>query len=284
MAAQYIFTMRDLRRFYPPDREVLKGIYLSFYPGAKIGVIGSNGSGKSSLLKIMAGIDTDFQGEARLTPGFTVGYLAQEPELDPTKDVMGNVAEGVGEQVALVQRFNEVCAAMGDPDADFDALLTEQADLQAKIDAAGAWDLERTLNIAMDALRLPPGDADVTKLSGGERRRVALCRLLLSKPDLLLLDEPTNHLDAESVAWLERALQEYPGTVVAITHDRYFLDNVAQWILELDRGAGIPWEGNYSSWLEQKSGRLAREEKSDQKRQKTLERELEWSHQDLILE
>ena len=256
--------------------EVLKGIYLSFYPGAKIGVIGSNGSGKSSLLKIMAGIDTDFQGEARLTPGFTVGYLAQEPELDPTKDVMGNVAEGVGEQVALVQRFNEVCAAMGDPDADFDALLTEQADLQAKIDAAGAWDLERTLNIAMDALRLPPGDADVTKLSGGERRRVALCRLLLSKPDLLLLDEPTNHLDAESVAWLERALQEYPGTVVAITHDRYFLDNVAQWILELDRGAGIPWEGNYSSWLEQKQNRLAAEEKADKAREQALQRELEW--------
>ena len=276
MAAQYIFTMRDLRRFYPPDREVLKGIYLSFYPGAKIGVIGSNGSGKSSLLKIMAGIDTDFQGEARLTPGFTVGYLAQEPELDPTKDVMGNVAEGVGEQVALVQRFNEVCAAMGDPDADFDALLTEQADLQAKIDAAGAWDLERTLNIAMDALRLPPGDADVTKLSGGERRRVALCRLLLSKPDLLLLDEPTNHLDAESVAWPERALQEYPGTVVAITHDRYFLDNVAQWILELDRGAGIPWEGNYSSWLEQKQNRLAAEEKADKAREQALQRELEW--------
>ncbi len=276
MAAQYIFTMRDLRRFYPPDREVLKGIYLSFYPGAKIGVIGSNGSGKSSLLKIMAGIDTDFQGEARLTPGFTVGYLAQEPELDPTKDVMGNVAEGVGEQVALVQRFNEVCAAMGDPDADFDALLTEQADLQAKIDAAGAWDLERTLNIAMDALRLPPGDADVTKLSGGERRRVALCRLLLSKPDLLLLDEPTNHLDAESVAWLERALQEYPGTVVAITHDRYFLDNVAQWILELDRGAGIPWEGNYSSWLEQKQNRLAAEEKADKAREQALQRELDW--------
>ena len=276
MAAQYIFTMRDLRRFYPPDREVLKGIYLSFYPGAKIGVIGSNGSGKSSLLKIMAGIDTDFQGEARRTPGFTVGYLAQEPELDPTKDVIGNVADGVGEQVALVQRFNEVCAAMGDPDADFDALLTEQADLQAKIDAAGAWDLERTLNIAMDALRLPPGDADVTTLSGGERRRVALCRLLLSKPDLLLLDEPTNHLDAESVAWLERALQEYPGTVVAITHDRYFLDNVAQWILELDRGAGIPWEGNYSSWLEQKQNRLAAEEKADKAREQALQRELEW--------
>ena len=276
MAAQYIFTMRDLRRFYPPDREVLKGIYLSFYPGATIGVIGSNGSGKSSLLKIMAGIDTDFQGEARLTPGFTVGYLAQEPVLDPTKDVIGNVADGVGEQVALVQRFNEVCAAMGDPDADFDALLTEQADLQAKIDAAGAWDLERTLNIAMDALRLPPGDADVTTLSGGERRRVALCRLLLSKPDLLLLDEPTNHLDAESVAWLERALQEYPGTVVAITHDRYFLANVAQWILELDRGAGIPWEGNYSSWLEQKQNRLAAEEKADKAREQALQRELEW--------
>ncbi|MGD0055619.1 MAG: energy-dependent translational throttle protein EttA [Acidimicrobiales bacterium] len=276
MAAQFIFTMRDLRRFYPPDREVLKGIHLSFYPGAKIGVIGANGSGKSSLLRIMAGLDDGFTGEARLTPGFSVGYLAQEPELDPTKDVVGNVADGVGAVRDLLTRFNEVCAGFAEPDADFDALLSEQADLQTKIDAANGWDLERTLEIAMDALRLPAPDADVTKLSGGERRRVALCRLLLSKPDLLLLDEPTNHLDAESVAWLERALQEYAGTVVAITHDRYFLDNAASWILELDRGHGIPWEGNYSSWLEQKQARLASEEKADKVRQRTLERELEW--------
>ena len=276
MVAQFIFTMRDLRRFYPPDREVLRGINLSFYPGAKIGVIGANGSGKSSLLRIMAGLDDGFSGEARLTPGFSVGYLSQEPQLDPTKDVVGNVADGIAEQRDLLIRFNEVCAAMADPDADFDALLTEQSDLQTKIDAANAWDLERTLEIAMDALRLPPPDADVTVLSGGERRRVALCRLLLSKPDLLLLDEPTNHLDAESVAWLERTLQDYSGTVVAITHDRYFLDNAASWILELDRGHGIPWEGNYSSWLEQKQARLAQEEKSDKVRQAALERELEW--------
>ena len=276
MAAQYIYTMRDLKRFYPPDREVLKGITLSFYPGAKIGVIGGNGSGKSSLLKIMAGQDDGFTGEARLTPGFTVGFLSQEPELDPTKDVIGNVSEGIGEAKDLVDRFNAVCAAMGEPDADFDKLLAEQADLQDKIDAAGAWDLERTFEIAMDALRCPPGDADVTTLSGGERRRVALCRLLLSKPDLLLLDEPTNHLDAESVAWLERTLQDYPGTVVAVTHDRYFLDNVAGWILELDRGAGIPWEGNYSSWLEQKQERLAGEQRADTSRQDALQRELEW--------
>jgi len=276
MAAQYIYTMRDLRRFYPPDREVLKGINLSFYPGAKIGVIGGNGSGKSSLLRIMAGQDDGFTGEARLTPGFTVGFLSQEPELDPTKDVLGNVSDGVGEAKGLVDRFNAVCAAMGEPDADFDKLLAEQAELQDKIDAAGAWDLERTFDIAMDALRCPPGDADVSTLSGGERRRVALCRLLLSKPDLLLLDEPTNHLDAESVAWLERTLQEYPGTVVAVTHDRYFLDNVAGWILELDRGAGIPWEGNYSSWLEQKQDRLAAEQRADTARQEALQRELEW--------
>jgi len=268
--------MRDLRRFYPPDREVLKGIHLSFYPGAKIGVIGSNGSGKSSLLRIMAGLDDGFTGEARLTPGFSVGYLPQEPQLDPTKDVVGNVADGVAEQRDLLLRFNEVCAGFADPDADFDALLSEQSKLQAKIDALGAWDLDRTLEIAMDALRLPPPDADVTTLSGGERRRVALCRLLLSHPDLLLLDEPTNHLDAESVAWLERTLQDYSGTVVAITHDRYFLDNAASWILELDRGHGIPWEGNYSSWLEQKQARLAQEEKSDKVRQAALERELEW--------
>ena len=257
MPAQYIFTMRDLRRFYPPDREVLRGINLSFFPGAKIGVIGANGSGKSSLLRIMAGVDDGFTGEARLTPGFTVGFLPQEPRLDPAKDVAGNVTDGVAEIKSLLVRFDEVCAAMGEPDADFDKLLAEQAQLQDRIDAAGAWDLDRKLEIAMDALRLPPGDADVTTLSGGERRRVALCRLLLSSPDLLLLDEPTNHLDAESVAWLERTLQDYPGTVVAVTHDRYFLDNVAGWILELDRGFGIPWEGNYSSWLEQKQARLA---------------------------
>jgi ATP-binding cassette ChvD family protein len=276
MPAQFIYTMRDLRRFYPPDREVLRGISLSFFPGAKIGVIGANGSGKSSLLRIMAGIDDGFTGEARLTPGFSVGFLSQEPELDANKDVLGNVSDGIAETKALVDRFNEVCAGFADPDADFDALLAEQANLQDKIDAAGAWDLERTFEIAMDALNLPPGDMDVTKLSGGERRRVALCRLLLSKPDLLLLDEPTNHLDAESVAWLERTLQEYPGTVVAVTHDRYFLDNVAGWILELDRGAGIPWQGNYTSWLEQKQARLAAEDKADLSRREALARELEW--------
>jgi ATP-binding cassette ChvD family protein len=276
MPAQYIFTMRDLRRFYPPDREVLRGINLSFFPGAKIGVIGGNGSGKSSLLRIMAGEDDGFTGEARLTAGFSVGYLAQEPQLDPAKDVAGNVTDGVAEVKQLLERFDEVCAALGDPDADFDKLLAEQANLQDRIDAAGAWELDRKLEIAMDALRLPPPGADVSTLSGGERRRVALCRLLLSSPDLLLLDEPTNHLDAESVAWLERTLQDYPGTVVAVTHDRYFLDNVAGWILELDRGFGIPWEGNYSSWLEQKQARLAGEEKTDRARQRTLERELEW--------
>jgi ATP-binding cassette ChvD family protein len=274
--AQFIFTMRDLRRFYPPDREVLRGINLSLFPGAKIGVIGANGSGKSSLLRIMAGVDDGFTGQARLTPGFTVGYLSQEPHLDPDKDVAGNVTDGVADVKALLVRFDEVCAAMSEPDADFDQLLSEQAQLQDRIDAAGAWDLDRKLEIAMDALRLPPGDASVVTLSGGERRRVALCRLLLSSPDLLLLDEPTNHLDAESVAWLERTLQEYPGTVVAVTHDRYFLDNVAGWILELDRGFGIPWEGNYSSWLEQKQARLAAEDKADRARQRTLERELEW--------
>src|ERR1700689_1960135 len=276
MPPQYIFTMRDLKRFYPPDREVLRGINLSFYPGAKIGVIGSNGSGKSSLLKIMAGEDDGYSGEARLTSGFSVGFLAQEPQLDSTKDVLGNVRDGVGPAMALLERFNEVCAAMGEPDADFDKLLGEQANLQDQIDAAGAGDLDRNLGIAMDGLRVPPGAPGVATLSGGERRRVALCRLLLSKPDLLLLDEPTNHLDAESVAWLERTLQDYPGTVVAVTHDRYFLDNVAGWILELDRGAGIPWEGNYSSWLEQKQARLAGEAKAGQRRKRTLERELDW--------
>ncbi len=276
VAAQFIYTMRQLRRFYPPDREVLRGINLSFYPGAKIGVIGANGSGKSSLLRIMAGLDDGFQGDARLTPGFSVGYLAQEPELDATKDVLGNVAAGLGEARDLLDRYNEVCAAFADPDADIDALVSEQSDLQTRLDAINGWEIERTLDIAMDALRLPAPDAAIDTLSGGERRRVALCRLLLAKPDLLLLDEPTNHLDAEAVAWLERTLQEYSGTVVAITHDRYFLDNVARWILELDRGHGIPWEGNYSSWLDQKQARLASEERADQSRQAALQRELEW--------
>ena len=276
MAHQFILTMRDLRRVHPPDKEVLRGINISMFPGAKIGVLGANGSGKSTLLRIIAGEDDGYQGECRVTPGFTVGYLPQEPALDPAKDVLGNVTDGVAPTKALLDRFEQVCAAMGEPDADFDALLAEQAELQDRIDAVNGWDLDRQLEIAMDALRLPPAEADVTKLSGGERRRVALCRLLLSKPDLLLLDEPTNHLDAESVAWLERHLQEYPGTVVAVTHDRYFLDNVAGWILELDRGRGIPWEGNYSSWLAQKEQRLAQEEKADEARRRTLQRELEW--------
>ena len=276
MNAQFIFTMHKVGRFYPPDREVLADISLSFYPGAKIGVIGSNGSGKSSLLKIMAGVDDGYTGEARLTPGFSVGLLDQEPQLDPAKDVMGNIMEGLGETATLLERYEEVLAKWADPEADYEKLGEEQAELERKIEAAGAWDLKRTIEIAMDALRTPAGDADVTTLSGGERRRVALCRLLLSSPDLLLLDEPTNHLDAESVAWLERFLRDYHGTVVAITHDRYFLDNVAKWILELDHGRGIPFEGNYSSWLEQKQERLARAEKADAKRQRTLERELEW--------
>ena len=276
MAHEFIYTCYKLARFYPPDRTVLENISLSFYPGAKIGVLGSNGAGKSSLLRIMAGLDDGYTGEARLTPGFTVGYLAQEPQLDPTKDVKGNVMDGVAEVQGLIDRYNEVMGMWADPDADYDKVGALQADLEDKIAAADAWSLERNVEIAMDALRCPPDDADVTTLSGGERRRVALCRLLLSHPDLLLLDEPTNHLDAESVDWLERFLQDYTGTVVAITHDRYFLDNVAEWILELDRGRGIPFEGNYSSWLEQKQQRLAQEEKTDSKRQKTLQRELEW--------
>jgi energy-dependent translational throttle protein EttA len=276
MAPQFIFTTYKLGRYYPPDRQVLADISLSFYPGAKIGVLGANGSGKSSLLRIMAGEDDGFSGEARLTPGFSVGHLAQEPGLDPAKDVLGNVMDGVGEIRSLLDRYNEVLAMWGDPEADYEEVGAEQAELEDKINAAGAWDVERNVEIAMDALRCPPGDTDVSVLSGGERRRVALCRLLLSRPDLLLLDEPTNHLDAESVAWLERFLQEYPGTVVAVTHDRYFLDNVARWILELDRGRGIPFEGNYSSWLEQKQARLAAEEKQTSARQRTLQNELEW--------
>ena len=276
MAPQFIITMHKLRRVVPPDREILRGINISMYPGAKIGVLGSNGSGKSTLLRIMAGVDDGYQGEVRLTPGFSVGFLQQEPELDATKTVRENVMDGLGELKDALQRFDEVCDAMGQPDADFDKLLAEQAQLQDTIDAANGWEIDRTLDIAMDALRCPPDDADVTTLSGGERRRVALCRLLLSRPDLLLLDEPTNHLDAESVAWLERFLKDYTGTVVAVTHDRYFLDNVAGWILELDKGHGIPWEGNYSSWLEQKEARIALEEKVDETRRRTLQHELEW--------
>ncbi|MEW6039617.1 MAG: energy-dependent translational throttle protein EttA [Pseudomonadota bacterium] len=274
--AQYIYTMNRVSKIVPPKRTILENISLSFFPGAKIGVLGLNGSGKSTLLRIMAGVDKEYDGEARPQPGIKIGYLAQEPQLDQAKTVRGNVEDGVAETKALLDRFNEISNAFADPDADFDKLLAEQAELQDKIDAAGAWELDRKLEIAADALRLPDWDADVTKLSGGERRRVALCRLLLSNPDMLLVDEPTNHLDAESVAWLERFLHDYPGTVVAVTHDRYFLDNVAGWILELDRGRGIPWEGNYSSWLEQKEARLEMEEKQETARMKAMKAELEW--------
>ena len=276
MAPQFIYSTYKLGRFYPPDRQVLEGISLSFYPGAKIGVIGPNGSGKSTLLKIMAGQDDGFSGEARLTQGFSVGHLSQEPQLDAAKDVLGNVMDGVAAVRDVLARYDDVMAMWGDPDADYEKVGALQAELEDKINAWDAWNLERNVEIAMDALRCPPNDAEVSTLSGGERRRVALCRLLLSHPDLLLLDEPTNHLDAESVDWLERFLQEYQGTVVAITHDRYFLDNVARWILELDRGRGFPFEGNYSGWLEQKQARLAQEEKQASARQRTLQRELEW--------
>jgi ATP-binding cassette ChvD family protein len=278
MAPDFIYTMKDLRKVVPPKREILKGIWLSFYYGAKIGVLGLNGAGKSSLLRIMAGQDPDFIGEAFLGKNFTAGFLEQEPKLDPNKTVLGNVQDGVADKMKVVNRWNEVSAKFAEPmgDDEMNKLIEEQGKLQDQMDTQNLWDLDRQLEIAMDALRCPPGDAEVAKLSGGEKRRVALCRLLLQKPDLLLLDEPTNHLDAESVAWLERYLKEYQGTVVAVTHDRYFLDNVAGWILELDRGAGIPWEGNYSSWLEQKRTRLQQEEKTESARQKTLERELEW--------
>jgi energy-dependent translational throttle protein EttA len=278
MAGEYAFVMKDLRKVVPPKREILRGIWLSFFHGAKIGVLGANGAGKSSLLRIMAGVDRDFLGEAFPARGLRIGYLPQEPALDPAKDVRGNVEDGVADTRALLRRFEEVSARFAEQmsEADMDRLVDEQARLQDRIEAVNGWEVDRTVELAMDALRVPPGDAEIARISGGERRRVALCRLLLSRPDMLLLDEPTNHLDAESVAWLERFLKEYPGTVVAVTHDRYFLDNVAGWILELDRGYGIPWEGNYSSWLEQKRERLAREEKADLARQRTLERELEW--------
>jgi ATP-binding cassette ChvD family protein len=281
MSGQYIFTMNRVGKVVPPKREILRDISLSFFPGAKIGVLGLNGSGKSTLLRIMAGVDQDYVGEARPQPGIKIGFLAQEPHLDPKKDVRGNVEEAVAETKALLDQFNEISMKFGESmdDDAMNKLLEKQAALQEKIDAAGAWELDRKLEIAADALRLPPWDADVSKLSGGERRRVALCRLLLSNPDMLLLDEPTNHLDAESVAWLERFLKEYPGTVVAVTHDRYFLDNAAEWILELDRGHGIPWKGNYSSWLEQKEKRLEQEEKQETARMRAMKQELEWVRQ-----
>lgn len=274
--AQYIYSMNRVSKIVPPQKTILKNISLSFFPGAKIGVLGLNGAGKSTLLRIMAGIDTDIEGEAIPLKGTKIGYLPQEPQLDETKDVRGNVEEGIIEIKQILNRFEEVSNAFADPEADFDALLKEQAELQDKIDAVGGWEVDRMLEKAAEALRLPPWDAEVKHLSGGEKRRVALCKLLLSKPDMLLLDEPTNHLDAESVAWLERFLQDFKGTVVAITHDRYFLDNVAGWILELDRGEGIPWEGNYSSWLEQKEKRLEVEEKRETARMKSMKEELEW--------
>jgi len=279
MAQKFAFSMQGVGKIYPPNKQVLRDIYLSFYYGAKIGVLGLNGSGKSTLLKIMAGVEKNFNGDARPSEGISIGYLPQEPQLDENKTVRENVQDGMGDLVKWLKRFEAISHEFANPEMDpdqMDKLLSEQADLQEKIEHANGWDLDRTLDIAMDALRLPPADQGVNHLSGGERRRVALCRLLLQKPDILLLDEPTNHLDAESVEWLERFLQQYPGTVVAVTHDRYFLDNIAGWILELDRGHGIPWEGNYSSWLDQKQKRLAQEEKQETKRQKTLERELEW--------
>ncbi|PYP75116.1 MAG: energy-dependent translational throttle protein EttA [Gemmatimonadetes bacterium] len=276
MAPQFIYVMKALRKVVPPSRVILDDIWLSFYPGAKIGVLGANGAGKSSLLRIMAGVDQDIQGEAWAAKGTKIGYLPQEPQLDESTDVRGNVEKAVASQRKLLDRFNEISAAFAEPDADFDKLMEEQARVQERIDTLDLWNLDNKIQIAMEALRLPPDDADVKTLSGGEKRRVALCRVLLEQPDMLLLDEPTNHLDAESVEWLERFLAEFPGTVVAITHDRYFLDNVAKWILELDRGKGIPWEGNYSSWLDQKKNRLAQEEKTESARQRALQRELEW--------
>ena len=276
MASEFIFTMRNLERFYPPDREILKDVTLAFYPGAKIGVLGHNGAGKSSVLRIMAGLDDGFTGEARLSPGYSVGLLEQEPQLDDTKSVFDNVMDGVAETQSLIDRYNEVLAMWGDPDADLEQVGAMQAELEDQIQSSNAWDLERQVEIAMEALRVPPGDSSVSILSGGERRRVALCRLLLAHPDLLLLDEPTNHLDAESVAWLERFLKDYDGTVVSVTHDRYFLDNVAGWILELDHGHAYPYEGNYSGWLEQKQARLASEERQSNARQRTRAQELEW--------
>ncbi|MDB5261994.1 MAG: transporter ATP-binding protein, partial [Adhaeribacter sp.] len=277
MSETIIFSMAGVSKIYPPQKQVLKNIYLSFFYGAKIGVLGLNGSGKSSLLKVIAGVDKAFQGEVAFSTGYSVGYLEQEPQLDPTKTVKEIVEEGVAEVVALLKEFDEINEAFADPDADYDKLLNRQGEVQEKLDQHNAWELDNKLERAMDALRTPAGEAIVGNLSGGEKRRVALCRLLLQEPDVLLLDEPTNHLDAESVLWLEQHLQQYKGTVIAVTHDRYFLDNVAGWILELDRGEGIPWKGNYSSWLEQKAARLAKEEKQESKRQKTLQRELEWS-------